>query len=257
MHVSFYGAVREVTGSMHLIATEQDRILLDCGMFQGRRKETKDKNTVMPFDPRILTNVVLSHAHIDHSGRLPLLTRNDFAGRIICTRATAAACEYLLPDSAHIQESDAEYLNYKMVRSVLQKMEGSKKGGKKRANSLKKSRHKLDIDRINELIDRFHLEAQEALTRFDGNPYHHPVTIGKEMSCTFYDAGHILGSAFSIIRARDNGRNYTIGFTGDIGRFDKPIIEDPSLAFDEQDRELDLLIMESTYGDRQHEPVVD
>jgi metallo-beta-lactamase family protein len=267
MHVSFYGAVREVTGSMHLITTEQDRILLDCGMFQGRRRETKEKNTVMPFDPRILTNVVLSHAHIDHSGRLPLLTRKDFAGRIITTRATAGACEYLLSDSAHIQESDAEYLNYKLVRSALREMGGTTKEGKKHLASLKKNMHKLDVDRINELIDRFHLEAvrplytvedaQEALSRLDGYPYHDPVTIGKEMSCTFYDAGHILGSAFSIIRARDKGRNYTLGFTGDIGRFGKPIIKDPSLAFDEQDRELDLLIMESTYGDRQHEPVVD
>lgn len=267
MHVSFYGAVREVTGSMHLITTKQDRILLDCGMFQGRRRETKEKNTVMPFDPRILTNVVLSHAHIDHSGRLPLLTRKDFSGRIITTRATAAACEYLLTDSAHIQESDAEYLNYKLVRSALREMGGTTKKGKKHLASLKKNRHKLDVGRINELIDRLHLEAvrplyteedaREALSRIDGYPYHHPVTIGHEMTCTFYDAGHILGSAFSIIRARENGRDYTIGFTGDIGRFDKPIIEDPTLAFDEADRELDLLIMESTYGDRQHEPVVD
>ncbi|MEE4262132.1 MAG: MBL fold metallo-hydrolase [Desulfobacteraceae bacterium] len=267
MNVSFYGAVREVTGSMHLITTEQDHILLDCGMFQGHRREAKEKNTVIPFDPSIITNVVLSHAHIDHSGRLPLLTRKDFAGRIICTRATAAACEYLLPDSAHIQESDAEYLNYKMVRSVLRKMDGSEKEGKKRIASLKKNNHKLDVDRINELIDDFHLEgvsplytegdAQEALSRFDGKPYRHPVTIGNGMTCTFYDAGHILGSAFSIIRVRENGRDYTIGFTGDIGRFDKPIIADPTLAFDEADRAIDLLIMESTYGDRQHEPVVD
>jgi len=267
MHVSFYGAVREVTGSMHLITTEQDRILLDCGMFQGRRREAKEKNTVMPFDPRLITNVVLSHAHIDHSGRLPLLTRKDFAGRIISTRATAAACEYLLPDSAHIQESDARYLNYKMVRSALQKMEGSRKEGKQRIKSLKKNKHKLDADRINELINRFDLDgvsplytdedAQEALSRFDGNPYRHPITIGHEMTCTFYDAGHILGSAISIIRTRENGRDYTIGYTGDIGRFDKPIIADPTLEFDEADRELDLLIMESTYGNRQHEPVVD
>ena len=267
MHVSFYGAVREVTGSMHLITTEQDHVLLDCGMFQGRRREAKEKNKVMPFDPQIITNVVLSHAHIDHSGRLPLLTRKDFAGRIISTRATAAACEYLLPDSAHIQESDAQYLNYKMVRSALQKMEGSAKEGKRRIKSLKKNKHKLDVGRINELIDRFHLEgvsplytdedAQEALSRFDGNPYRHPITIGHEMTCTFYDAGHILGSAISIIRVRENGRDYAIGYTGDIGRFDKPIIADTTLEFDEADRELDLLIMESTYGDRQHEPVVD
>ena len=267
MHVSFYGAVREVTGSMHLITTEQDRILLDCGLFQGRRQESKEKNKVMPFDPQMLTNVVLSHAHIDHSGRLPLLTRKDFAGRIIATRATAAACEYLLPDSAHIQESDADYLNYKMVRSALQEMDGSAKEVKKNLKSLKKNKHRLNIDRINELINRYRLDAvrplytaedaQEALSRFEGKPYHHPVTIGNDMTCTFYDAGHILGSAFCIIHARENGRNYTIGFTGDIGRFDKPIIEDPTLAFDEQDREIDLLIMESTYGDRTHEPVVD
>ena len=91
MHITFYGAVREVTGSMHLVTTQHDRILLDCGMFQGRRKEAAEKNRVMPIDPRILTNVVLSHGHIDHSGRLPLLVKQDFAGRIICTRSTAAA----------------------------------------------------------------------------------------------------------------------------------------------------------------------
>ena len=142
MNITFYGAVREVTGSMHLLATEQDRILLDCGMFQGRRKETREKNAVIPFDPRILTNVVLSHAHIDHSGRLPLLTNHDFSGRIICTRATAAACEYLLLDSAHIQESDADYLNYKTVRSALQMMETSldaKERVEKRKRPFKKS----------------------------------------------------------------------------------------------------------------------
>ena len=132
MQVSFYGAVREVTGSMHLIATDKDRILLDCGMFQGRRSESKEKNTVMPFDPRTLTNVVLSHAHIDHSGRLPFLTKKDFAGRVICTRATAAACEYLLPDSAHIQESDAEYLNYKALRGTLADMKNPNR--KRKAN---------------------------------------------------------------------------------------------------------------------------
>ena len=130
MYVTFYGAVREVTGSMHLLTTGEDRVILDCGLFQGRRKETAEKNRVIPFDPRILTNIVLSHAHIDHSGRIPLLTKNDFAGRIICTRATAAASEYLLRDSAHIQESDANYLNYKTARNALNKMHTSKSGEK-------------------------------------------------------------------------------------------------------------------------------
>jgi metallo-beta-lactamase family protein len=274
MNITFYGAVREVTGSMHLLSTENDRILLDCGMFQGRRKETREKNAVLPFDPGILTNVVLSHAHIDHCGRVPLLTKHDFAGRIICTRATAAACEYLLLDSAHIQESDAEYLNYKTVRSALQTMEtsgktkkGSKKITEKIKKMLKKGRQRPDAETINELMHKYHLEgvsplytiddAQESLSYFDGQPYRHPVSIGQEMTCTLYDAGHILGSAFVLIRARDNGRNFTIGFSGDMGRFDKPIIKDPTLNFDEQDLEVDLLMMESTYGDRLHEPVVD
>ncbi len=122
MEVTFYGAVREVTGSCHLISTGNDKILLDCGMFQGRRKDTNQKNRKFLFDPEIITNMVLSHAHIDHSGRIPLLVQKGFNGRIICTRATTDACAYLLPDSAHIQESDAQYLNYKLVRSALYKI---------------------------------------------------------------------------------------------------------------------------------------
>jgi metallo-beta-lactamase family protein len=275
MHLTFYGAVREVTGSMHLISTQHDRILLDCGMFQGRRKEAAEKNRVMPIDPRILTNVVLSHAHIDHSGRLPLLARQNFTGRIICTRSTAAASEFLLQDAAHIQESDADYLNYKTVRSALSQMESSlqtKKRARKDAAAdlkkiLKKDGHGLNVDLINELIARYRLEsvnalytvddARQALASFDGYPYRHPITIGRQMTGTLYDAGHILGSALTIIRGRDNGHRFTVCYTGDIGRFGKPIIKDPTLAFEEEDREVDLLIMESTYGDRIHEPVAD
>ena len=119
MHVTFFGAVREVTGSMHMVGTGNDHVLLDCGLYQGRRKETAEKNRVLPFDPTMITNVVLSHAHIDHSGRIPLLSRKGFAGRVMCTRGTADASRLLLADSAHIQEQDAEYLNYKTVRSAL------------------------------------------------------------------------------------------------------------------------------------------
>ena len=273
MYVTFYGAVREVTGSMHLMTTDEDRVILDAGLFQGRRKETGEKNRVIPFDPNMLTNIVLSHAHIDHSGRIPLLTKYNFAGRIICTRATAAASEYLLRDSAHIQESDANYLNYKTVRNALSKQHSS--SGKKISNRksreikklLKKNRHDLNTNKINELIDSHHLEkveplyrivdADEALELFDGYPYRHPVSIGKDLTCTFYDAGHILGSAFALIRARQNGRDLRVCYTGDIGRFDKPIIKDPTMDFSEEDRQIDLLIMESTYGDRLHEPVQD
>ena len=274
MYVTFYGAVREVTGSMHLLTTDEDRVILDAGLFQGRRKEAAGKNKVIPFDPRMLTNIVLSHAHIDHSGRIPLLVKHKFSGRIICTRATAAASEYLLRDSAHIQESDANYLNYKTARNALTR-KGSSKSGKKSGNRrnkevrkiLKKDRHKLNLDAINEVIESHHLEkveplyriadADEALEVFDGNPYLHPIPIGKDMTCTFYDAGHILGSAFALIHARQNGRELRVCYTGDIGRFDKPIIKDPTMDFAEEDQQIDLLIMESTYGDRLHEPVQD
>ena len=142
MYVTFYGAVREVTGSMHLLATDEDRVILDAGLFQGRRKEAAEKNKVIPFDPRMLTNIVLSHAHIDHSGRIPLLVKHEFSGRIICTRATAAASEYLLRDSAHIQESDANYLNYKTVRNALSKRHSSK-GGTRISNRKSKEIKKI------------------------------------------------------------------------------------------------------------------
>jgi metallo-beta-lactamase family protein len=274
MYVTFYGAVREVTGSMHLLTTDEDRVILDCGLFQGHRKETAEKNRVIPFDPRMLTNIVLSHAHIDHSGRIPLLAKRDFTGRIICTRATAAASEYLLRDSAHIQESDANYLNYKTVRNALTRLHTSRSGrpisnrkSREIRKTLKTNRHHLNLDAINALIEEHRLEkveslysvadADEALALFDGYPYRHPVSIGRNLTCTFYDAGHILGSAFALIHAGQNGRDFRICYTGDIGRFGKPIIKDPTLNFGEEDRQIDLLIMESTYGDRLHEPVQD
>lgn len=274
MQVTFYGAVREVTGSMHLLDTQDDRILMDCGLFQGRRKDTAEKNRVMPFDPAILTNVILSHAHIDHSGRLPLLLKKNFNGRIFSTRATKDACAYLLPDSAHIQESDAQYLNYKTVRAALSRMKNRKKGKNSRAfgngdikKLLKKNSYRLNKETIDELIKTYHLkgveplyhmeDAESALNSFEGIPYRRPVTIGNNITCTFYEAGHILGSAVSIIKYKNNGQPKTLCYTGDIGRFDKPILRDPALNFAPEDQDIDLLIMESTYGDREHEPVVD
>lgn len=269
MHVTFYGAVREVTGSLHLLTAGDDRILLDCGMFQGRRKETERKNRMLPFDPGLITNMVLSHAHIDHSGRIPLLTKDGFRGRIVCTRATADACGYLLPDSAHIQESDARYLNYKTVRQVLMDMSAGKSREKKKAAVSKrlKGEHGLNLELIQELMEKYHLEAvapiytesdaRQALSFFDGHPYQSPVELGQTTQGRLYDAGHILGSAITVIRASENGNRKTIGYTGDLGRFGKPILNDPTLNFLPEDRDVDLLIMESTYGDREHEPVAD
>ena len=144
MNITFYGAVREVTGSMHLISSGTDNILLDCGMFQGRRREAAEANRVLPVDPDILTNVILSHAHIDHSGRIPLLTKNGFSGRMISTRPTADACDYLLRDSAHIQESDARYLNYKTVRSALSEIKKSPRAKKISGQKLKEIKSTLN-----------------------------------------------------------------------------------------------------------------
>ena len=170
MHVTFHGAVREVTGSMHLITAGRNRILLDCGMFQGRRREAAAKNRILPFDPAIITNTVLSHAHIDHSGRIPLLTRNGYNGRVLCTRVTRDACAYLLPDSAHIQESDANYLNYKTVRTALSRLESERGKSRKEKNEardlkrrLKREGHRLNSDVINELIKVHRLESTPRL----------------------------------------------------------------------------------------------
>jgi len=274
MQVTFFGAVREVTGSMHLITGETDRILLDCGLFQGNRKKAAVKNRTMPVDPKNISSLVLSHAHMDHSGRIPMLTKDGFQGNVVCTRATAAACRYLLLDSAHIQESDADYLNYKTARNALSAMDNAsrKKGsGKSKRNNirkqLKKPNHRLNTEKINELIEQHGLEAvrplytkvdaENALDYIHGTPYRHEVTVGKNATCKFYEAGHILGSAVSIVKIQEKGQTKTICYTGDIGRFDKPIIRDPVLSFEEQDRDIDLMIIESTYGNRQHDPVQD
>jgi metallo-beta-lactamase family protein len=274
MNITFYGGVREVTGSMHLISSGNDHVLLDCGMIQGRRKESEARNKILPFHPGLITNAILSHAHIDHSGRLPILTRNEFNGRIACTRATADACRYLLMDSAHIQESDARYLNYKTVRHFLYQIKASQKtqdvSRKEKAKIqalLKKDHHELNTDAIDDIMHRYHLDriiplytrddAEKSLGFFDGYPYGYPISVGRDMSALFYDAGHILGSSITVIRAVEKQKKFTIVYTGDIGRFDMPILQNPTLNFAEEDRNVDLLIMESTYGNRVHEPTAD
>ncbi len=271
MHVTFYGAVREVTGSMHLLSTDNSHILMDCGMYQGQRKTAAEKNRVLPVDPAIITNMVLSHAHIDHSGRIPLIAKNGFNGRIYCTRATADACKYLLLDSAHIQESDALYLNYKTVRGALSQIPPG--GGNRKRDIdkikklLKKNKHGLDAEAINGYMARLQLkgveplytvaDAELALQAFEGIPYRTPVTIGNGITLTLYEAGHILGSSVAMIHINVNGRQRTICFSGDIGRYDKPILKNPASNFEGPDRDVDLMIMESTYGNREHEPVID
>jgi metallo-beta-lactamase family protein len=274
MHVTFYGATREVTGSFHTLTTDSDLILLDCGLFQGRRKEAEAKNKVFPVAPDIITNVVLSHAHIDHSGRLPMLTKGGFRGQIFCTRPTAHACEYLLKDSAKIQEGDASYLNYKTAKHFLGKIRTGNQPSQLTAEDvkeistlLKSQNHDLKNEVINNLLAEHQLEiitplynladAEESLSYFNGIPFEETVTIGQNLTCTLYTAGHILGSAMSIIEYRCGDRVKRIMYSGDLGRFNKPIIKDPTLKFREEQCEIDLMIMESTYGARQHAPVLD
>jgi metallo-beta-lactamase family protein len=241
-------------------------------MFQGKRKESIEKNRKMPFDPATLTNVILSHAHIDHSGRIPVLTKAGLSGRIVCTRPTADAARYLLLDSAYIQELDAKYLNYKVVRNFLfdqeskaRKRKITNREAKEIKKLLKTGKHELNVARIVNLIRKHHLneieplytqdDVEDAVGSFDGNPYRHPITVGRKTTCTFYDAGHILGSAMSVIKAAGGGKQRTVCYSGDVGRFSKPILRDPTLEFPDEDRDVDLLIMESTYGNRVHEPV--
>jgi len=266
--MTFYGAVREVTGSMHMLSTGDQKILFDCGMYQGRRKEAAEKNRHMPFDPTQVATVILSHAHIDHSGRLPLLTSKNFSGRILCTRATADACRYLLMDSAHIQESDALYLNYKLVRNALSQkgnQGGSRKANKKILKELKRNGHRIDFDRVAQLVKKMNIDgieslytkvdAEDALEFIEGYPYRHEISLGDAATCQLYEAGHILGSSVAMVKFQDNGQPKTVCYTGDIGRYDKPILRDPSKNFNGE--EVDLLLMESTYGNRFHDAVVD
>ena len=276
VEVGFFGAAGEVTGSMHMLDTGADKILLDCGMFQGRRKESREKNENFPIDRSDITTMVLSHAHIDHSGRIPLLTKDSFSGRIVTTRPTKDALDYMLLDSGHIQESDAQYLNYKALRSFLYQAEQSKIkqqiSNKEKAQIkklLKKSPHELNVEAIAALHKEHGLEmvtplytqddAVQSLSFIDGYPFGSEVTIGKGTTVKFYVAGHILGSAFSLItiKPENGGKPLKILFTGDVGRFEKPILRNPTLEFDEADRDIDLMIIESTYGDREHAPVAD
>ncbi len=274
MNIKFYGAAGEVTGSMHLLDAGRDQILFDCGMFQGRRKESKEKNERFLIDRSKITSMILSHAHIDHSGRIPLLTQNGFSGRIITTRPTADALNYMLLDSGHIQESDAQYLNYKAVRSFLYQLDhnGTKEQvTHKQRNDikklLKKGAHELDIQAIHKLQKQHGLDivtplytmeqAKQSLGFIDGYPFNYPITIGENITVKFYVAGHILGSAFSVVTIKKPDKTTRILYTGDVGRFGKPILRDPTLVFDEEDRDIDLFITESTYGNREHEPVED
>ncbi len=224
MEIQFLGAVRNVTGSMHMLSVNGSRVLLECGLYQGRRRVSFERNRNLPFDGRKVDAMVLSHAHIDHSGNIPNLVRSGFRGNIYSTSATRDLCSYLLRDSAHILESDVAYLN-----------------------------RKRRVKGLNPLTPTYSMEdALRSLKHFVSSDYGREMWVAPGVKVTFYDAGHILGSALCALDISEGDRKYRLLFTGDMGRSGMPILKDPQPVSD-----VDYLMIESTYGTRLHGTVED
>jgi len=224
MKLTFWGAAGTVTGSMHLLETGGKRILLDCGMRQGRRKEADYKNRHLPYAGSSIDAVVLSHAHIDHSGNLPTLVKSGFAGPIYTTPATIDLCEWMLRDTAHIQEKDAEFVN--------------KRRDRRRA-----------AGQENGIVEPLYTtaDAEATLPLFRPVGYHVPQQLADRLSYEAFDAGHMLGSSSIVLSDHSGPTPVNLAFSGDVGRPGLPIIRDP-----EKMPPVEYLIMESTYGGRLH-----
>lgn len=218
--ITFWGAARTVTGSMHLVQANGLDLLLDCGLYQGRRAESRERNAHFPFDPKDIDAVLLSHAHIDHCGNLPNLYRQGFGGIIFSTPATHDLLTVMLNDAAKIQEEDAAYLNRKKER---------------RDPPVEPLYDRRDVVRMMHLTQPIRYERE-----FD---------IGRGVSVRFVEAGHLLGSAMIHLRIETPGGMRTLTFTGDLGRKGLPILRDPAAV-----PEADVVVAESTYGNRRHAP---
>ena len=227
MKLTFHGAAGEVTGSMHLLESAGKRYLLDCGLHQGRRKEADAKNRNLPIDASTIDAVLLSHAHIDHSGNLPTLVKHGFSGPIYATPPTIDLCAYMLRDTAHIQEKDAEFLN-------------------------KRREHRMATGLGNGIVTPLYTteDAERTIPLFHPVPYHAEFALAPNLSYIPYDAGHILGSSCIEIRDSSSAAPVRLAYSGDVGRPNVPILCDP-----EPLPPADYLIMESTYGGRLHKSV--
>ena len=221
MEIQFLGAAQTVTGSQHLISVNGSRILLECGLFQGKRRQSFERNRNLPFDATSVDVLILSHAHIDHSGNVPNLVRSGFQGSIYCTFATRDLCSAMLRDSAYIQEHDVAYVNKKRARKGQPPVEPI----------------------------YTHADAIASLEHFVSVGYGRPVLVAPGVRCTLLDAGHILGSAIVLLEIEQGQRQTRLLFSGDLGRQDMPILRDPTPA-----PPADVLIIESTYGNRLHPP---
>lgn len=226
MRLTFYGAARTVTGSQHMVEVNGARILLDCGLYQGRRADAYERNLHLPFDVGAVDIMVLSHAHIDHSGNIPNLVKSGYRGEIVSTFATRDLCAAMLLDSGHIQEKDVEYVN--------------------------KRRAKRGEPAVKPIYTQE--DALNCLGSFTAQAYNRPRLIAPGVMLTLLDAGHILGSAIVVLDIEDQEthRDVRLVFSGDLGRAGIPIIRDPQTVAG-----ADVLIMECTYGNRLHPPYVD
>lgn len=220
MKIEFFGAAREVTGSKHLITTEDGkRILLDCGMFQGKGLETDAMNRDLGFDPATIDHIILSHAHIDHSGLIPYAYKLGFRGSVICTNATRDLCSIMLTDSAHIQEMDVKWFNKKRARQGLPPVEP--------------------------IYDQ--TDAEQCMKLFIGVSSDRRFYINDKINVKFTNTGHLLGGGVVNLEIKENDKKIHLAYTGDIGRQHHPLLKAPDPF-----PQCDYLITESTYGDRLH-----
>lgn len=229
MKITFWGAARTVTGSMHEVQVNGRRYLLDCGLYQGRRKEATERNSVFPFAPSSIDGVILSHAHLDHSGNLPTLAKKGFAGPIYTTPASIDLCDAMLKDSGHIQEKDAAWLNKRHFRRKA--LEAVSNNG--------------EVQPLYTMED-----AEKVIKQFEPVSISTPKVLDPTLSYEACDAGHILGSTAVVLHYQENGKRIRLAYSGDIGRHNQAIIRDPDSM-----PAVDYLIMESTYGDRLHKDV--